>query len=229
MGFDIQMFKILKHTYDKYGKFGETLTIGRQGLHTPARVVEMILNVSGVQQTEFADDVLKNFLGSTTVDSLDFSDYEGASIIMNMGKPIEDSFSRKFDTIIDGGCLEHIYEITTALRNVSKLCKVGGTIIHVLPTNNQCGHGFYQFSPELFFSLYSEKNGYADTEVFLGDTTDPNWTYQILPPKEGERNDINHPNPLYVMVRTKLTRENFSHEEVQQSEYSYIWEKSKHE
>lgn len=228
MGFDIQMFKLLKNTYDKYGEFGETLTIGRQGLHTPKHIVEMILNVTGVEQTEFADDVLRKYMGSTSVDSVDFSNYEGASIVLNMGKPIE-NITKKFDTIIDGGCLEHIYEVTTALRNVSKLCKVGGTIVHVLPTNNQCGHGFYQFSPELFFSLYSEKNGYSDTEVFLGDTTNPNWTVQMPPPNLGERHDIAHPNPLYVMVRTKLRREEFNHDNVQQSDYSYIWSKSENE
>lgn len=223
------MFKLLKNTYDKYGEFKETLTIGRQGLHTPKHIVEAILNVTGVEQTEFADDVLTKFLGSSSVDSVDFSNYEGASIVMNMGKPIDDTINRKFDTIIDGGCLEHIFEITTALKNVSKLCKVGGTILHVLPANNQCGHGFYQFSPELFFSLYSEVNGYSDTEVFLGDTTNPNWTVQIPPPALGQRHDISHPNPLYVMVRTKLVRESFLHEEVQQSDYSYIWSKSNNE
>ena len=87
----------------------------------------------------------------------------------------------------------------------------------------------WQFSPELFFSLYSERNGYKNTEVLLGDTTNPNWTVMLNPPKEGERHDIQHPNPLYVMVRTVLAREDFSHKNVQQSDYSYIWSKSKDE
>ena len=47
----------------------------------------------------------------------------------------------------------------------SDLCKNGGTIIHSLPSNNNCGHGFWQFSPELFFSLYNEKNGFKNNEM----------------------------------------------------------------
>jgi hypothetical protein len=30
----------------------------------------------------------------------------------------------------------------------------------VTPANNQMGHGFYQFSPELFFRVFSQENGY---------------------------------------------------------------------
>jgi hypothetical protein len=80
-------------------------------------------------------------------------------------------------------------------------------------------------SPELFFSLYSEKNGYKDTEVFLGDTTNSNWTYKISPPEKGGRHDIQHPNPLYVMVRTVRATEFFNHKNIQQSDYMVEWEK----
>ena len=40
-------------------------------------------------------------------------------------------------------------------------CVVWGGVLYIAtPANNHCGHGFYQFSPELFFSLLSPKNGF---------------------------------------------------------------------
>ncbi len=224
MGIDIQALKILRFARDKCGSFKRTLTIGRQGIHCPKHAVNMILECDYEVQA-YCESLFSKHLGSTTVDSIDASSYEKATIIFDLNNPIDFSIE-KFDTIFDGGCLEHIYNIPQALYNLSSLCKIGGQILHILPTNNQCGHGFWQISPELFFTLYSEKNGYKDTEVFLGDTTDPNWTYKIAPPPHGKRHDIQHPNPLYVMVRTTLVTENFNHKNIQQSDYVYEWKKN---
>jgi SAM-dependent methyltransferase len=225
MGIDIQALKLLRHAKDKGGDFKRTLTIGRQGVHCPKHAVEIILNNKDYQLESYCETLFQTCLGSTSVDSIDVSTYEKATIIHDLNLAFNYD-GEKFDTIFDGGCLEHIYNIPEALKNLSKLCKIGGQILHVLPTNNQCGHGFWQISPELFFTLYSEKNGYSETEVLLGDTTDPNWTYKIDPPPTGKRHDIQHPNPLYVMVRTVLKQENFNHTNIQQSDYILEWEKN---
>lgn len=233
MGIDIQALKLLRISHDKFGSFKDTLTIGRQGNHSPKWAIQAILNAQDYKPgedpnymniKEFSENIFIDYLGSTKVDSMDASSYEGATIIHDLNLPIENTH-QKFDTIFDGGSLEHVFNIPQAFENLSKLCKVGGQILHLLPANNQCGHGFWQMSPELFFSLYSEKNGYKDTEVFLGDTTNPNWTYKINPPDAGSRHDIQHPNPLYVMVRTVLATESFNHKNVQQSDYIVEWNK----
>ena len=41
-----------------------------------------------------------------------------------------------------------------------------------MSANDQCGHGFWQFSSEPFFSLYDESNGYQSTEINLRDVYD---------------------------------------------------------
>jgi hypothetical protein len=92
-----------------------------------------------------------------------------------------------------------------------------------LPGDCQCGHGFWQFSPELFFSLYSSKNGYEQTEVFYADIQS-NEVEKLNPPSSGKRIEIKAYRPIYIMVRTVLSRKNYSHSEVQQSDYMYLWE-----
>ena len=158
------------------------------------------------------------------MESLDNSSYENADHIHDMNSPIPEELCGKFDTIIDGGCLEHIFNVAQAFDNCSRLCRPGGQIIHILPANNFCGHGFWQFSPELFFSLYSEENGYRDTEVYLADLADRDAWYRVHAPTDGERVNVLSSRELYVMVRTVLAGEQFSHRQVQQSDYVYTWE-----
>jgi hypothetical protein len=223
MGIDVAGLNHLIHC-KQYGDFNKTITLGRQEIHVSTDFIKNVLytdkNYGG-----YCENLLIECFGSTHVDSADNSDYEGASVIFNLSKIIGDDIVEKYDTIIDYGTLEHVYNIPNALYNASKLCKVGGQIIHILPANNFCGHGFWQISPELFFSLYSEKNGYEQTEVFIMDTINTNDVKKLNLPVDGNRILIDGQNPIYVAVRTVLSKENFSHLHVQQSDYVYLWSK----
>jgi len=167
---------------------------------------------------------LKDYFGSTIVDSIDASDYENAKIIHDLNIPIPENLKYKYDMVIDSGTLEHIYNIPQALGNVPFLCRPGAQIIHTLPSNNQCGHGFWQMSPELFFSLFSDKNGYEDTEVYLASPGNARQNfYKVIKPENGKRVNIYSKSELYVFVRTVLKTKEFSNENVQQSDYIYAW------
>jgi hypothetical protein len=130
---------------------------------------------------------------------------------------------KQYDTIIDCGTVEHIFNVSQALRNLSSLCASGGQIVHVLPANNFCGHGFWQFSPELFFSLYSDASGYRETEVFLADLNDARKWFEVKQPKDGRRAEVVSSSPLYVMCRTIKLGNDFP-ESIQQSDYIYHWD-----
>ena len=130
----------------------------------------------------------------------------------------------QYSTVIDAGTLEHIYNIPQAFMNCSSLCKPGGQILHILPANNFCGHGFWQFSPELFFSLYSVENGYIETEVFLADVTNIDKWYKVKKPINGQRVNVHSSNRLHVLVRAVLATDDYSHKNIQQSDYEFKWE-----
>jgi len=61
-----------------------------------------------------------------------------------------------YDTIIGSGTIKHIFNTSQGLKNVTRFC-AAAAIIHSLPANNFCNHGFRQFLPELFCSSYSEQ------------------------------------------------------------------------
>jgi hypothetical protein len=211
MGIDIHALNFLKYAAKKK-RLGQTATIGRQHLAV-AR--------AQFQFGPFCEPFLKQELGATIVDSYDFSGFEGATHLTDLNLPLVPE--KLYDTIIDCGCTEHIFNVAQALKNISLLCAGGGQIIHVLPANSFCGHGFWQFSPELFFSLYSESHGYSETEVFLADLRWNRHWFEVAQPRNGQRVSVSSGSPLYVLCRTSRLSD-FSHEDVQQSDYVHSWE-----
>src|SRR5271166_5147565 len=170
MGLEFNALNLMRFAKKQGGSFRRTATLGRQW---------------GTENA-YCEGQIKRDFGAEVVDSFDNSAYEGATQIVDLGAPFTHQFE-PYDTVFDGGTLEHIYNIPQALWNTSQLCKPGGQILHVLPANNLCGHGFYQFSPELFFSLYSERNGYHDTVVFMSDFRYVEFWWKAARPANGHR------------------------------------------
>jgi hypothetical protein len=223
MGIDIHGLNFMTHVASKR-RFGHTLTLGRQKIYLDVATTAKLLGrqVSG-KDDAYCEWLLKEKCGASSVESMDYSDYEDATYLQDMNKPVPESMHGRFDTVFDGGTLEHIYNVPQGLKNISDMCRVNGQIIHIVPANNMCGHGFWQFSPELFFSLYSEANGYSETEVYLADLSDNDRWFKVLRQREGTRLEFKSDYDLYVMVRTVLKTRDFSHERVQQSDYVHVW------
>jgi hypothetical protein len=79
-------------------------------------------------------------------------------------------------------------------------------------------------SPELFFSLYSEKNGYRDTEVILAKLLNKRNWYKVHAPSNGGRVCVLSSEELYLLVRSVKVAAHTSQEDVQQSDYVVEWE-----
>jgi hypothetical protein len=223
MGVDFHGLYFLKYAR-KMQAFGSVATLGRQGIHIGARRVARILNVRNTEGAfgSYCERLLIDHFDACEVRSFDNSDYESADFICDFNAPL--LHRREYDTVIDLGSLEHIYNVAQALKNVSGLCTKGGQIVHVLPANNFNGHGFWQFSPELFFSLYSDRNGYRFTQIFIAELPNHTSWFQAQPPPAGERLEFVSTHPCYILVRTVKAAAKVDHTNVQQSDYEHIWE-----
>lgn len=223
MGIDAHSLGLLRFAADCQ-PLGRTVTIGRQEVGVSDDVARRLLGPDRpYRHHQWAEGLLTESFGATDVQSLDNSDYEGATLIHDMNRPLPDALAGGFDTVFDSGSLEHVFNIPQALANVSALCRTGGQVLHVLPANNFCGHGFWQVSPELFFSLYAPANGYRDTEVFLASTAHTSEWFRVLPPDGGRRVNIMSSSRIYALVRTVREGAAFSHRDVQQSDYVHAW------
>jgi hypothetical protein len=229
MGIGVKELYLLSYSTNKK-PLGNVLTIGRQEIHLEESKVVSTLkrmkNFKGYTHNKYAENILIKNFDALSVESIDNSNYENATHVYDLNFSIENNLKLKYDTIIDFGCTEHIYNISNALENLSLMCKAGGVILHILPANNMCGHGFWQFSPELFFSLYSDKNGYKNTEVLLVDDSNVDNWYNVKKPSNGERVNINSSSKstLYVVCRTTKIDSNFNHKNIQQSDYIALWQ-----
>ena len=226
MGMTYQTFDLLRKTINEFGELGDVLTLGRLGNQIDKKKLKLLgLENNIAFSKEYCDEILMDYFGANLVHSIDNSNFEGANIIFDMNEELED-VNKQYDTIIDIGTSEHVFNINQNLRNISRLCKKGGRIIHFLPANNQCGHGFWQFSPELFFSLYDESNGYQSTRLHLIDSNNDNSYWQINKKPKNERLELNSFTPLFIFVVTTKKLENIV-QKAQQSDYEYVWNKKK--
>lgn len=218
MGIDTHSLNLLRYARLKYGDLGNTITLGRLAVLLGPRAARQW---AGTDRGAWCEPLLQNKFGATHVDSIDNSAYEGATIVADFNQPIASQLEGRYDTVIDFGCTEHIFDVAQSLHNVSALCKANGTILHCVPSNGACGHGFYQFSPELFRSWYSASNGYADTEIFLADLCEPHYWYRVPQPAGDQRINVRSLNDLYVLVVTRRT--GGTDAIVQQSDYAFTW------
>lgn len=150
-------------------RLGNVLTIARQdiflGYHQGRTMLEDLRPEIGAERIEkiirsqHCEELLLA-LGAEEVSSLDYSDYEGATIVHDFNKPIPKDMAGKYDCVIEAGSIEHIFDIKTSFLNLMQLVRSGGHVVVSQMANNYCGHGFYQFSPELFYRVFSEDNGF---------------------------------------------------------------------
>jgi SAM-dependent methyltransferase len=144
------------------------LTIGKQGIdftldelrdwakQSNFALDESHLVATVTEKNPLTDNEFFRSLGFLSVDSMDCNEYEGASIICNLNKDIPNDLHNRFDVIFDGGSTEHVFNVPKAFENYNKMLKVGGLVIHSLPSTGCLDHGFYMFSPTLLYDYYSQ-------------------------------------------------------------------------
>jgi hypothetical protein len=164
-------------------------------------------------------------LGATSVDSLDASDFEGATLIADLNQPLPQALRRRFSVVFDGGTLEHVFDISTALRSSLDLVELGGHYIASSPTNNWPGHAFYQFSPELVFRTLSPETGYQMRAAFIVELRKSQRWYAIPDPRAvGARvHWMNRFRTQLVVVARRVELLDLSQFVPQQSDYVRRW------
>ena len=164
---------------------GSIVTLGRQTiLGSRARIGRLL---GGYGRTPPAamtdggngvdDQALFQAMGFAEVVSLDASPFEGATRLLdlNAAETPPDLIGR-FDVALDGGTLEHVFHIPNALAHLGRMVRLGGRIIHISPSSNFFDHGFYMFSPTLFFDYYQANGGRVDSaRVIRQDSDGATW------------------------------------------------------
>jgi hypothetical protein len=158
---------ILYGKKEAYDYQGDLLTLGRQEINiTAASVKQKYSDLFQVPGSNVEPENFFKFLGFNSCRSIDISIKDGADILHDLNNKIPDKLKNKFDFIIDGGTMEHLFNSSVVMASVAEMLRVGGTAIHLNHTQGYCNHGFYNFQPTYYYSFY-RANHFNDMECLI--------------------------------------------------------------
>lgn len=241
MGFDTTTARFHCHLKSQGVKFTNTAMLGRQNYHglTPSNLIRAVFRAGATLSRSEAESILNagggyaesfyRWLGAETIDSFDYSDYEGATQLWDMNEPLEEHHRGKYDFVFDGGTLEHVFRYPEALRQALTLLKPGGVFLSATPANSYLGHGFYQFSPDLPYSILRPENGMECGEVFLIEMRNNAKFYEVVPPAEARGRALaSTPWPALMYFWGRRADEIPPRLAAFQPDYENAWDKGSH-
>lgn len=160
----VRIIKILKTR-----EINSLLMIGRQNINTTWEIFVPIMETFGwkYDKTLFNQingsnpiDTYKFFkmFGVKEVHAIDYNEFDGADILLDLNADLPEELKGKYDMVLNGGTLEHVFDVAKAMKNISDIVKVGGIVVHILPAAGYVEHGFYSFSPTFFTDFYKKNN-----------------------------------------------------------------------
>jgi hypothetical protein len=239
MAITVNGVRFLSHCRGRGLSLDHTTVVGRQGLFAPPGLLRPILARHGLSpgpehdaffnggMQEWADPLLRA-LGATRLEFMDYSDYEGATRLHDLNQPVGASWEESTGALVDAGSLEHVFDVRTAIENYLRIVRVGGDVVLMdMPAVSFCGHGFYQFSPEFFCEVFSERNGFELVSLMLAEEWAFAPFYSVTRPRDaGGRVEIvdGRSCHLFVHARKKAPFHGFSGSIVQ-SDYETAWKR----
>jgi hypothetical protein len=162
---------LAEHVRDPFT--GPALSYGTQMMNVPFEAVSWMFETLGIQPhaaglsdlpvsplpVEFARIIQMLGLGNLTV--LDVSANEKPDVVANLNDPVPRELCGNFGLIVDGGTLEHVFDIRQGIMNTANMLRPGGRVVHYSPVNNYVNHGFVQLSPTFYHDYYTA-NGFED-------------------------------------------------------------------
>jgi len=226
MGIDVDVAKFLLSARERDVNFEKSLMLGNQQFQFfdyDYQTLADVFNLEDFTRIKTSTDFFQ-FLGAKEISAMDFSDYEGAAILHDLNKPIGDELKEKFTFILDGGTTEHVFNFPTALANAMEMVEVQGHLVIITGGNNFLGHGFYQFSPELFYRALSAENGFQVKRLIAAEVGG-DW-YEVADPQQiKSRVELVNDRPVYLMVLAqKIARRPLFTNAPQQSDYVEMWQ-----
>ena len=203
-------------------EFVATLTVIRRSLPENASVLEFGAQDISADPSSTANMVaargfgkvdristateLYNQMGFASYDAIDINGGAGNVHAFDLNRDVvsEYKFERTFDLVTNLGTLEHCFDQAAGFRNMHRLTKTGGTMIHCLPSQGLVNHAFYNYHPRLIAELAKANNYELGLVFFTADFTPTRIPYTIENFQAHDSRDV----MLYAVVK-KTTDEDF--------------------
>lgn len=254
MGMTTEIVRFLAQAGRDGASFERVLTLGRQHVGVSPERLRRVLAANGLWPPKCGEAVfaalmsspltrfegLAKALGAASVAACDASAYEGADLVHDLNQPVPAQWHEQYDAVIDSGTIEHVFNFPAAIANCMRLVKLNGRLFLFTPANDLCGHGFYQFSPELFYRLFTPANGFEVERMWARTHTEAvsRWfgiSYPFLvngpayavpdPARVGRRVTLAGGGPALLFIQARKTAQvEILKQAPQQSDYEVLWE-----
>jgi SAM-dependent methyltransferase len=146
------------------------MELGAQDISADPYAVATLLSDMGIFDTgpiKTAAELYQR-VGCGSYDAIDINGGGGNVHCFDLNRDIqlEYNFFRTFDLVTNLGTLEHCFDQASGFRNMHRLTKPGGIMIHCLPSQGLVNHAFYNYHPRLVAEL-AKVNSYEIRMVFF--------------------------------------------------------------
>jgi SAM-dependent methyltransferase len=135
------------------------LALGSLALQETPEVIEEFARRHGYSRLSNAHTVAALFADRYGVGQYLSCDLNGAAdIVLDLSQPLPLQYRNAFASVLNGGTLEHVFDLRQVMQNIHDATSVGGVMLHSCPLT-WLDHGFVNINPVLFH-LMAEANAY---------------------------------------------------------------------
>jgi SAM-dependent methyltransferase len=180
MGIDFSQIQFFDICHKHGGLQTPLLGLGSLAIRESKGDIEGLATAFGYTTLRREQSVRAFFLDRYNISDYRDCDINGsAEILLDLNKRIPENMVGAFGTVLNGGTLEHVFDIRQAMENLHRLVRPNGSFIHMVPVT-WYEHGFMNFNP-VFFHTVAEANDYTTlaegfyflTGAFLGESDKP--------------------------------------------------------
>lgn len=189
MGVD---YTTAKFCLERRVNWEQTLTIGRQNWWLSRRESKAVgCPIESYSRTNYSEAFFRK-IGAKLLDSVDISPNECPSFTADLSQP-GTLKGRVYNAICDFGTAEHIADQLVYWENLWNSLMPFGSLLVVVPANQMCGHGLYQYSPEFFTRM----GGFGVRHV---EVVEYGWSIRRRVFSEPGRFEISTRYPAYIFA-----------------------------
>ncbi len=152
---------VLLAEYTRRAELGSLLTYGRLCNTLSANDRDKLQKSHGLADTALQEPYTEGIfglLGARQVTSLDIADHDGCVLLADLMDDFSASEAMRphlgnFDTVLDYGTSEHVFNFPQALVNAYNLLGENGAYVFDLPVTGWVTHAMYQFTPGYFMAV----------------------------------------------------------------------------
>lgn len=153
MGINLECVVTLAELTTSLPKSPSVMEFGAQDISANPDVVTEALRERGFKGDQLVSTApqLYHRLGFGSYTAIDFCDGRDDVKMFDLNQDIDRAYgyTETFDLVTNLGTLEHCFDQAAGFRNMHRLTKPGGYMLHILPVAGHVNHGFFNYHPRI--------------------------------------------------------------------------------